>query len=177
MKIFRTAFLFFALMITITGFLYPLSMTLLAKAFFPIQSKGSLIKNEKAQVIGSAWVGQNFQQEIYFWPRPSVINYNPMPSGGSNSGPTSETLRQLVNERKKAGFTAEMLYASASGLDPHVTPPTALKQAPRVAKARGLQQAAVEDLILQLSESRQMGFLGVERINILKLNIALDHLR
>jgi K+-transporting ATPase ATPase C chain len=180
-------FLFFTVL---TGIVYPLFVTGIAQLAFPLKANGSLIeKNNKT--IGSELIGQQFDSAIYFSSRPSAVSYNPLPSGGSNYGLTSIKLKNLVAERKQKFIAfnhldslkkipSEMLFASASGLDPHISPQAALMQAERVAKARNFntsQQQQLFDLIYKTEEKRQYGVLGEERINILKLNIGLDEIK
>ena len=174
MKTLNTSIRFMILMVVLTGFFYPGVMTLFARLIFPSQAAGSLLKNSQGQVIGSELIGQAFKSEKYFWPRPSATDYNPMPSGGTNLGVTSQDLLAKVKERESQGLTGELLFASASGLDPHITPKTALGQVSRIAGARGLSETALRELIEKHVDPRQMGFLGIERVNVLKLNLALD---
>jgi potassium-transporting ATPase KdpC subunit len=172
----------------ITGVLYPLAITAAAQIIAPQQANGGLLEVD-GKVVGAALIGQNMDNNPrYFWSRPSAINYSPLPSGGSNLGPTSATLQTAVNERAAAFIAAnnladdialvpsEMLYASASGLDPHISPEAARLQAERVAAARGLDSAKLIDLIASLTEGPQFGFLGQARVNVLLLNLALDKL-
>ncbi len=172
----------------ITGVIYPLVITAVAQVFFPEQANGSLIRNGET-VVGSSLIGQYMNGDPrYFWSRPSAVNYNPLPSGGSNLAPTSTTLQTAVNERAGVFSTAhnmtntltfvpiEMLFASGSGLDPHISPQAARLQVGRVAAARGLEEAQVMTLIDRLVEAPQLGFLGQERVNVLLLNLALDAL-
>ena len=156
---------------------------------FPSKANGSLLmKNGK--IIGSELIGQNFDSTIYFWSRPSAIGYNPIPSGASNYGPTSDTLKKLVNVRR-ANFASknslsdinsiplEMIFASGSGLDPHISPEAALLQIKRVTSARKMneqQKTKVEQLINSLTEEAQFSVFGERRINVLLLNLGLDKL-
>lgn len=179
-------FLFFTLL---TGIIYPLFITGVTQIVFPAKANGSLItRNDK--VIGSELIGQQFDSTIYFSSRPSVISYKPIPSGGSNYGPTNIKLKNLVVERKKqfiafnqldslAVIPSEMLFASASGLDPHISPNAALLQVDRVAKARGFDSSHAQqlvNLINRQTENLQFSLLGEPRINVLILNIELDKL-
>ena len=171
----------------LTGIVYPLLMTGLAQLLFPFQANGSRIFRN-GSVIGSELIGQNFRGDRYFWSRPSAIDYNPMPSGASNLGPTSKALRDSVRGRRDRFLTqhhlpsdavipVEMLFASASGVDPHITPEAALLQLRRVAGARRLDStktAALRLLIDQMTEAPQLHVLGERRVNVLKLNLALD---
>ncbi len=177
------------LMTVLTGLLYPLVMTGIAQLIFPGQANGSMIKCE-GQVVGSKLIGQNFTSVRYFWSRPSAIGYNPMPSGATNYGPTSDTLKHLV-EKRKADFIrfndlpantqvpGDMLYASGSGLDPDISPEAAELQIDRVARARGFNSSetkVLRELVESHIETPQLGFLGEPRVNVLLLNIALDSL-
>jgi potassium-transporting ATPase KdpC subunit len=177
------------LLTILTGILYPVSTTFIATVLFPRQAGGGLLRRGE-QVIGSEHIAQAFQNARYFWPRPSAIEYNPLPSAASNYGPTSRALHDAVELRRRAlaGETAlspdhdvpsEMLFCSASGIDPHISPSAAFFQANRVSRARGLNaeaKARVFELIEEHIEERQLGFLGEPRVNVLLLNIALDSL-
>jgi len=179
-------FFFFTIL---TGVIYPLLVTGIAQIVFPSQANGSIIYQD-GKAIGSILIGQQFDSIIYFTSRPSAISYNPLPSGGSNYGLTSSKLKKLVDKRKRqflafnqldslTEIPSEMLFASASGLDPHISPKAALLQVERVAKARGLnpfQKEQLIDLIHSKSEKLQFTLFGEPRINILKLNIELDKL-
>jgi potassium-transporting ATPase KdpC subunit len=171
----------------LTGLAYPLFVTGIAQLVFPAKANGSIIyRNNKA--IGSELIGQQFDSTIYFSSRPSAILYNPLPSGGSNFGLTNAKLKNLVDERRHQ-FTAfnqldslteipsEMLFASASGLDPHISPKAALLQVERIAKARNFdinQKKILLNTIAYLTESPQYACLGEERINVLLLNLELS---
>ncbi len=177
-------------MTVFTGLIYPLVMTALGQIVFPEQANGSMIRIN-GKLVGSKLIGQNFTSDKYFWPRPSAIGYNPLPSGGSNYGPTSDTLKELVEMRRSefirsnglspnAKVPPDMLYASGSGLDPDISPESAELQIDRVARARGfdsLQTAALSKLVKSYTEKPQLGFLGDPVVNVLELNIALDSLR
>ena len=163
-------FLFFTLL---TGGAYPLLMTGFGQSLFPIQANGSLIEQDGKRV-GSALIAQKFEKDIHFWPRPSAVDYNPLPSGGSNLGPTSQDLKTKIEERKKLNLTEDLRFASASGLDPHISLRSALAQAPRVAAALQVPIRELNQLIHNKLEGRQFGFLGEPRINVLMLNLALD---
>lgn len=178
------------LMTILTGIIYPLFITAIGQIFFSDKVNGSLyIKDGK--VRGSFLLGQNFTGSTYFHSRPSAINYNPMPSGASNLGLTSKLLHQQYKERRNnflltnslqsnERIPAEMLFASASGVDPHISKKAAYLQVPRIAKARSLneiQTNKIYKVVDSLTEYPQFGFLGNEAVNVLKLNIKLDLLK
>jgi len=168
-------------MTVITGIAYPLIVTGIAQVAFKDQANGSLIyQNEK--IIGSSLIGQSFSDPKYFWSRPSATSpmpYNGAASSGSNQGPTNPALKEAVEGRIKdlGGKTpvpADLVTASGSGLDPHISPAAAAYQIERVAKARNLPQDKLRALIDQHTEGRQLGILGEPRVNVLRLNLALD---
>jgi K+-transporting ATPase ATPase C chain len=179
----------FALLTLLLGLAYPLLITGIAQLAFPEKANGSLIVQGN-KVIGSKLIGQKFDSEFYFWSRPSATDYGTMPSGGSNLGPTSSRLKQLVAGRavQFTGFNqlpasetipSEMLLASASGLDPHISPRAAMLQVERIVKARQFDNEKKQKLILsinELAEAPQFTFLGENRVNVLMLNIELDKL-
>lgn len=182
----RPALTMLLLLTILTGFVYPLAVTGLARALFSDQAKGSLIMRE-GQVMGSKLIGQYFDKPEYFWGRPSATApypYNAASSGGSNLGPTNPALIEIVTARVAALRAADptnelpipvdLVTASGSGLDPHITPAAALYQAKRVAHARSVDEAVVHTLIAEHTEERQFGLLGERRINVLQLNLALD---
>jgi potassium-transporting ATPase KdpC subunit len=176
-------------MTLLTGVLYPLVITGVAQLAFHDKANGSMIR-ENGMIIGSELIGQKFDSTAYFWSRPSSVDNNPLPSGGSNYGPTSDKLKKQVTERKAKFIAAnmvkdssavplEMVFASGSGLDPHISPKAALMQVERVAKARGLntrQRQQLISLITAKTEGPQFGLFGVERINVFMLNLTLDKL-
>lgn len=178
---------FLVVMTILTGFIYPLVMTGIAQAGFPSKSNGSLILKD-GKIIGSELLGQKFDSTIYFWSRPSAIGYNPIPSGASNYGPTSDTLRKQVNSRRTSFASAnsitdelaipkEMVFASGSGLDPHISPESALLQVDRISSVRHFDNELKGMLIKKindLTEPPQFFILGQPRINVLMLNIELD---
>jgi len=165
-----------------------LAITAVAQVVFPDQANGSLIERD-GQIIGSGLMGQSFDAPHYFWGRPSATNparYNAAASAGSNDGPLSPALTARVQERIAAlraadpGLTGlipvDLVTASASGLDPQLSPAAAFVQVPRVARARGMDEAVVRNLVAEHVENRQFGLLGEPRVNVLKLNLALDDL-
>jgi potassium-transporting ATPase KdpC subunit len=173
----------------LTGVLYPAAMTLIARILFQHQAQGSMIEN-KGTIIGSELIGQIFVSDKYFWPRPSATNYNSLPSSGSNYGPTSRAMIDSMNARSvrfigdnylppNTIIPQDMLFASGSGLDPHISPKAALLQVMRIVRARGLDSAKavqINNLVQQFIESPQWNVFGQERINVLKLNLALDRI-
>lgn len=177
----------FILFTVLLGGIYPLVITGVAQLIFPEKANGSLIAVDN-KPVGSKLIGQKFDSDIYFSSRPSAIDYNPLPSGGSNLGLTSEKLKQQVDERKlqfvKANqisesepIPSEMLFASASGLDPHISPGAAIMQVGRIENARkfnSIQKQQLFQAINRLTEEPQFLFLGEARINVLQLNLELD---
>jgi K+-transporting ATPase ATPase C chain len=188
MKDIKPAILLFIIFTVICGGIYPAVVTGMAHALFPKQAAGSFITDKSGKEIGSKLIGQPFADAKYFWPRPSAstdFGYNSMASGGSNSGPTNPDYLKTVGDRVKAlrdsGVTgkipADLVQASASGLDPHVTPESALLQVPRVAKARGVSEEMMIKAVTEATEGRQLGFVGEPRVNVLVLNVKLDALK
>jgi K+-transporting ATPase ATPase C chain len=173
---------FLLVMTVLTGIIYPFIMTGVAQFIFPAKANGSLVmKNGK--IAGSELIGQKFDSSIYFWSRPSVIDYNPLPSGASNLGPTSERSKLFATNNSitlTSAIPKEMIFASASGLDPHISPEAALLQLNRVVKARNLnelQKQKVQQLIKTKTEGPEFYLFGEPRINVFELNLALDTIR
>ncbi len=189
----RPALVSFIALSAITGLAYPLVITGLSKVIFSHQAAGSLIRKD-GQVIGSEWIGQSFTSPRDFWGRPSAtvdakgnaLPYNGANSGGSNLAPSNPDLHKAVQDRIAALRAADpeatgpvpvdLVTASGSGLDPHISPAAATFQVHRVAKARGLEEAKVRDLVTAHIEGPQLGVLGESRVNVLKLNLALETL-
>lgn len=188
MKDIKPAILLFIIFTVICGGIYPALVTGVAYALFPNQAKGSFITDKSGKELGSTLIGQPFSDAKYFWSRPSATSdfgFNAMASGGSNSGPTNPDYIKTVGDRVKVlrdtGVTgqvpADLVQASASGLDPHVTPESALLQVPRVAKARGVSEDSLIKAVAQATEGRQLGFMGEPRVNVLSMNLSLDSLK
>lgn len=177
----------FVTLTVLTGVLYPLAVTGLASLLFPHRAGGSLVVRD-GDVIGSELLAQKFNGARYFWPRPSAVDYATVPSAASNLGWTSAKLKASVLKREKSlkrshpyadDIPAEMLFASGSGLDPHISPEAARFQMERIAKARGFdseKKRNLAKLVHRLIESPQWSFLGQPRVNVLLLNIELDEL-
>ena len=186
LKMLRQSVMALVALIVITGIIYPLAVTGIARGVFPHKANGSLIvQNGKA--VGSSLIGQPFSDPKYFWSRPSATSpepYNGAASSGSNLGPTNPALLKAVQERIAAlraadpGNTApvpvDLVTASGSGLDPDISPAAAYYQAGRVARVRGLSLQQVEGLIVRFIQDRQIGVLGDPRVNVVQLNLALD---
>ena len=156
------------------GLIYPVLMTGVSQAIFPFQSKGSMIE-ENGHAIGSALIAQKFQSDKYFWSRPSAVDFNPLPSGGSNLGPTSQTLQKSL-EGKDSKMPQDLLFASGSGLDPHISPEAAAYQVERVARARNLEPQQLQKIVAEWTRGREWGIFGEGRVSVLQLNLALDKL-
>jgi K+-transporting ATPase ATPase C chain len=183
-QILRPAISLMVLFTALLGLAYPLAITGIAQLAFPFQANGSLVRKGDA-VMGSELVGQNFSSESFFWPRPSATaeaSYNAGASSGTNLGSTSAKLKSMVEteiERlEKSGIQvpipADAATYSGSGLDPQISPDYARLQIPRIARARGLAEARLNDLLDRHIEGRTLGFMGEPRVNVLLLNLALD---
>jgi K+-transporting ATPase ATPase C chain len=188
----RPAIVIIALFTLITGFIFPVGFTLAGNALLPFQSGGSLIQHD-GKIVGSALIGQNFTSDKYFWGRPSALMgtdpkdpskqiatpYDAGESGASNLGPTNKALiDRVAADIAKSGskpVSADAVTTSASGLDPDISPQNALRQVPRVAKARGLAEAQIASIVHAHTQSPELGFIGSARVNVLELNLALDN--
>ncbi len=188
MKEFIRALLVFVVLSILTGLAYPFLITRVAQLIFPRQAKGSLL-TVNGKISGSALIGQKFTNPGYFHGRPSALEkaYDASNSGGSNFGPSNSKFLEEVGQRMEkvrvtnglgvnAPVPADLVLASGSGLDPHISVDAAMVQAPRVAKARGLRESDIRDLVQKHIEGPLFGFLGQERVNVLRLNLALDDL-
>ena len=187
LSLLRQTVLVFVALTLVTGVAYPLLMTVVAQVVFPHQANGSLIERD-GKLVGSELIGQQFDDPRYFWSRPSATSpaYNGGASTGSNLGPTNpaqlDAVRGRVEALRKAHpdqtgpVPVDLVTASGSGLDPHISPAAAEYQVARVAKARSIDAKAVRDLVAQHTDGRQLGVLGEPRVNVLELNLALDAL-
>ncbi|MFZ1030277.1 MAG: K(+)-transporting ATPase subunit C [Limnoraphis robusta] len=173
----------------ITAICYPVFLLIIGQVAFPYQANGSLITNAQGEIVGSALIGQSFTSERYFWSRPSTINYSQGEdsaptgiSGASNLAPSNPDLITRIQQEKtrlqQAGIqpTADLVYASGSGLDPHITPEAAQVQVARVAQARSISPEEIQELIVQNTDKRFLGIFGEPGVNVLKLNLALNQL-
>ena len=189
LKELKPALLMLIVLTILTGLIYPFVVTGIAQVVFPYRANGSLIQRD-GKAVGSDLIGQPFSGAKYFWSRPSATSpypYNAAASSGSNQGPTNPALTDAVTARVKAlrdadpGNTSavpvDLVTASGSGLDPHISPAAAQYQIARVARERGWDAAAVRTLVAQHTEGRQLGVLGEPRVNVLELNLALDAMR
>ncbi len=173
----------------ITGIIYPLFILIFGQVFIPYQANGSLIENEQGNIVGSVLIGQPFRGDLYFWSRPSVVNYstgedagNTGVSGASNLAPSNPELMDYIatqlEELESANIAprADLVYTSGSGLDPHISPQSAQNQMERIAIARNLTPEQLQELIEDNTEGRFLGIFGEPRVNVLQLNLALDNL-
>jgi potassium-transporting ATPase KdpC subunit len=185
MKEMRPAIFMLLMFTVICGAVYPALVTGIAQVVFPEKANGSMITGTTGRELGSSLIGQPFTDSGYFWGRPSASGgfpYNPMASGGSNSGPSNPDYLKTVGERvaalRRTGVTgeipADLVQASGSGLDPHLSPESAALQLPRVARARGMDEKELRRIIAAHTEGCQWGILGEPRVNVLRLNLALD---
>ncbi len=188
-NILRPVLVLFAALTVVTGLVYPIVVTAVAHAAFPHQANGSLIEKD-GKAVGSELLGQQFDAPSYFWGRLSATSpnpYNPQASGGSNLGPTNPALADEVKGRisalhdadptNTAPIPVDLVTSSGSGLDPEISPSAAAYQIDRVAKARKLSPNDVDALVQRATSGRQFGILGEARVNVLKLNLALDELK
>ncbi|HEX7408292.1 MAG TPA: potassium-transporting ATPase subunit KdpC [Candidatus Binatia bacterium] len=182
----RPAVLMTVMLTIVTGLIYPSLVTTLAHLLFPYQAGGSLLVRNSS-VIGSELIGQSFSNARYFHPRPSAAGdtgYDPTSSGGSNLGPldhrlierVTQAVAQLRDESRTAAIPVDLVTTSGSGLDPHITPAAAEFQVPRVARERGVPEERIRTLVRRSTEGRQLGLLGEPRVNVLRLNLALDEM-
>ena len=182
----KTATVLYLALTVLTGVLYPLAVTTIAQVAMPARANGSLIARD-GRTVGSALIGQSFNSPGYFWSRPSATGpmpYNAAASSGANLGPTNPALEAAVSERiaalraadpgNLAPVPVDLVTASGSGLDPHVSPAAAAFQVARVARARGMDPALLRALVAEHTEERTFGLLGERRVNVLTLNLALD---
>jgi len=173
--------------LVVTGLVYPFFVTGIAQVLFPSQANGTLVTDERGQIAGSELIGQSFARAGYFQPRPSAAGekgYDAAASSGSNFGPTSKKLAERAaaesdrlrreNPSAPGPIPAELVAASGSGLDPHLSPEAALWQVPRIAAARGVAASRVQTLVVEEIEGRTLGIFGEPRVNVLLLNLALD---
>ena len=185
-KLLRQSFMLLLVLSVITGVLYPLAATGLSQLVFPHQANGSLVERD-GKPVGSSLIGQSFTDPKYFWGRPSATApnpYNASASSGSNQGPTNPALADAVKQRiaalraadpgNAAPVPVDLVTASGSGLDPQISPAAAQYQVARVARLRHLDAARVQSLVQRYTQGRQLGLLGEPRVNVLKLNLALD---
>ncbi len=188
-RIIRNALMSLLLFTILTGFIYPAVVTGIAQVVFPRQANGSMIVRD-GKLVGSALLGQQFVDPGYFWGRPSATTpypYNGGSSSGSNLGPNNPDLIKVVQARvdalraadpgNKGSIPVDLVTSSGSGLDPHISIAAAEYQVPRVARARGLDDAKVKTLVASYTEDRQFGIFGEPRVNVLELNLALDELK
>jgi K+-transporting ATPase ATPase C chain len=184
LKELRLALFLVLSMTVLTGLVYPLTVTGIAQIFFPTAANGSMILNAEGEPIGSELIAQNFTRPEYFHPRPSAVAYDASMSGASNAAPSSKRLIEKITERTEAAraglgerqIPIDLVTASGSGLDPHISPAAAYTQAPRIAGLRNMAEGDLWTLIAAHVEDRTFGIFGEPRINVLKLNLALDAL-
>lgn len=180
----RPAIVCFVLLTVLTGGIYPALVTLVAQTVFSSKANGSLIWRDD-RAVGSLLIGQPFSDAKYFWPRPSACSYDGAAGAGSNLGPTNPARFKAMDERRSAQQDAnssqsgqvpvDLLTASASGLDPHITPAAAEYQVERVARARNMTAVHLREVVASVAQSRAFGLLGEPRVNVMRLNLMLDH--
>jgi len=189
-KSFITSIRMILIMTAITGLIYPLFITGISQVFFHKKAQGSLVE-KNGIIVGSELIGQKFDSIFYFWPRPSATNYQPLPSGATNFSWTDQRFKKLVGERKEAFIKGnmlddtitvpvEMLCASASGLDPDISPRAALLQVDRISRNRNFNDEQKQKLVMmikKMTEKRQFSLFGEERINVFLLNLELDKIK
>jgi potassium-transporting ATPase KdpC subunit len=187
LSVFRQALLVFVALTVVTGVAYPIVMTVVAQVVFPHQANGSLIERD-GKVVGSELIGQQFDDPKYFWSRPSATApaYNGGASTGSNYGPTNPAQLDAVKARAEnirnahpdqtGPIPVDLVTASGSGLDPHISPAAAEYQGARVSQARSIDPQRVRELVARHTEGRTLGILGEPRVNVLELNLALDNM-
>jgi potassium-transporting ATPase KdpC subunit len=164
------------------GFIYPISVVLIGEKLFPSKAQGSLLLSLDGTTIGSSLIGQSWNDPQYFSGRPSSIDYNPLSSGASQLGPINPALKIAINKNKAkrsvmaSNIPAELLLASGSGLDPHISPMSALVQISRIARIRGVSEDQIKQLVILQIEKKIWGILGQDRINVLELNYKLDQI-
>ena len=183
MKNLKPCIIVYLMLTVLTGALYPTVVTAISQALFSDKAYGSLVRIGN-EIQGSLLIGQNFTSPAYFWPRPSASDYSALPAASGNQGPTSDALKREVDARRghlapyiTGEIPPDLLLASGSGLDPHISPQAALAQVDYVAKARNLsdsQKAELEKLVRSYIEPPQWGIFGAPRVNVLKLNMATD---
>ncbi|MBC7713385.1 MAG: potassium-transporting ATPase subunit KdpC [Rhizobacter sp.] len=174
MKLIRQSLMIFVVLTVMVCGVYPMAVMGISKILFPYQAQGEMI-SYKGNLVGSELIAQEFTSDKYFWGRPSAAGYNASASSGSNYSLTNTDFQKAVKERKDKGLDFDLLTTSGSGLDPHMSPQAAFLQVKRVAMARGLSEEVVTSLVTKNIEQRQLGFLGEERVNVLKLNLALEN--
>jgi len=185
----RSALILLGVMVLFTGIIYPVLVTLIAQVVFPRQANGSLIESE-GKYLGSELIGQQFDQDRYFWGRPSATlpsPYNGSASAGSNYGPSNEELLVNIQKRIEAlknsdpentmPIPVDLVTYSASGLDPHISLAAALYQIPRIARQRHVSEESLQEIVKRYTKGRQFGVLGEPRVNVLRLNLALDKIK
>jgi potassium-transporting ATPase KdpC subunit len=178
MKVTLQSLRIYIVLTLLAGIIYPLAMTGLAQLVFPRQANGSRVIAQNG-LVGSDLLAQKFENPKYFWPRPSAADYATIASGASNKGPTAADLKKSIDERREkfgADAPVDLLTASGSGLDPHISPEAARIQISRVAAGRNKPAEKITELVDQATEGPQFGFLGEPRINVLKLNLELDQM-